>query len=78
MSRKWESCKHNEGYHHYPNPLAVARHYCKICNQEIEVVHHVAWLPKECYFNGYFEETDDVKRKREERYKSRYTFIQVE
>ena len=30
-----EKCKHYESYHRYPNPNAVARHYCKKCNDEI-------------------------------------------
>lgn len=63
-----EKCKHYESYHRYPNPNAVARHYCAKCNEEIKLVRispfndeRTVWLPKACYFNHYFEESEEYK-----------------
>ena len=80
---KCERCRYYESYHQYPNPNAVARHYCKKCNDEIRYVrypgrdHYIVWLPKSCYFNGYFEESEESKKEREARY-TYYDFCQVE
>ena len=77
-------CKHYESCHQYPNPNAIARHYCNKCKDEIKYVRqspigdfYFVWLPKQCYFNGYFEESEESKRERENRYVDR-GFCQVE
>lgn len=82
---KCEKCKHYEAFHQYPNPNAVARHYCKKCRDEIRYVRehplydrYIVWLPKGCYFNVYFEESEEAKKERERRYVSEWTFYQVE
>ena len=79
-----EKCKHYESFHRYPNPNAVARHYCNKCNDEIKYVRanmfsdmYMVWLPKKCYLNNYFEESEESKRERESRYID-YGFCQVE
>ena len=79
-----KKCKHYESYHHYPNPNAVARHYCKKCRDEIKYVrtslindYYMVWLPKACYFNGYFEESEESRKERESRYIN-HGFCQVE
>ena len=78
-------CKHYESYHHYPNPNAVARHYCKKCKDEIKYIkstpisdYYMVWLPKSCYFNGYFEESDESKTERERKYTAGWEFYQIE
>ena len=38
---------------------------------------YMVWLPKKCYFNGYFKESEESKRERENRYID-YGFCQVE
>lgn len=63
-----EKCKHYESFHHYPNPNAVARHYCTKCKEEIKCIQGMIWYPKGCYLNDYFEETEESKRERESRY----------
>lgn len=70
-----ESCVFYEAYHQYPNPNAVARHYCKKCKEEIRYVRqsyfsdfYVVWLPKACYFHNYYIESEKSKKEREERY----------
>lgn len=71
---KCEKCKHYEAYHHYPNPNAVARHYCKKCKDEIRYKKvpgsdfYIVWLPQRCYFRNLFEESDESKKEREERF----------
>ena len=79
-----KKCKHYESFHQYPNPNAVATHYCKKCREEIKYVRanmfsdmYMVWLPKKCYFNDYFEESEESKRERESRYID-YDFCQVE
>ena len=79
-----KKCKHYEAFHQYPNPNAVATHYCKKCREEIKYVRanmfsdmYKVWLPKKCYFNDYFEESEESKRERESRYIN-YDFCQVE
>ena len=81
---KCKNCKYYEAFHKYPNPNAVATHYCTKCKEEIEYRRssplsdwYLVWLPKKCYFNGYFEESEEAKKKREERYGG-ITFCQVE
>lgn len=71
------NCKHYESYHHYPNPNAVARHYCTKCKDEIKMVRNSMftnllspYIPKECYFNNYFEESDEYKKYLDKLYKS--------
>lgn len=61
-----KECKHYESYHKYPNPNAVARHYCKRCKDEIRYMkyspiynYRIVWLPKLCYFNDYFERKEN-------------------
>lgn len=67
-------CKHYEAYHHYPNPNAVAPHYCKKCKEEICYRRvpgsdfYVVWLPKACYWRNFFEESEESKKEREERF----------
>ena len=80
-----EKCKHYESFHHYPNPNAVARHYCKKCNDEITYRRnspisdfYLVWLPKGCYFNDYFEESEESKKERESRYNIGWGFYQIE
>lgn len=80
-----KQCKHYESYHQYPNPNAVARHYCKKCKDEIEYRRvspisdfYVVWLPKGCYFNDYFEESEESKKERESRYNVGFGFYQIE
>lgn len=70
-----KKCKYYESFHRYPNPNAVATHYCKKCNEEIRYVRsspfsdfYTIWLPKRCYFNNYFEESEEYKKWLEERY----------
>ena len=79
-----KDCKYYESYHKYPNPNAISPHWCKKCNEEIRYVrvspisdYYMVWLPKRCYFNGYFEESEECKKKRESRY-SGIEFVQVE
>lgn len=56
-----QNCKYYEAFHQYPNPNAVARHYCTRCNEEIEYRRYFGtdfysvWYPRLCYFNNYFE-----------------------
>lgn len=71
------NCKWYESYHHYPNPNSVARHYCKKCNDEIRYVResifsdfYAVWYPKMCYFNNYFEYSDEYIKREEERMKA--------
>ena len=66
-----EKCKHYESFHQFPNPNAYARHFCKKCDEEIRYVKagyfsdfYVVWLPKQCYFNNYFEESEQARRER--------------
>lgn len=81
-----EKCKYYESFHQYPNPNAYARHYCKKCNDEIKYVRvgffsdfYTVWLPKGCYFNDYFEESDMSKRERERQENfNPFDFCQVE
>ena len=80
-----EKCKHYESYHRYPSPNAVARHYCKKCKDEIRYKRtnpisdfYIVWLPKGCYFNGYFEESEESKKEREARYNVGFGFYQIE
>ena len=65
---KCAECKHYESYHRY-NDYWYATHYCKKCKSEIDTRWRgTPWdpfLPKACYFNNYFEESDEVKKKRE-------------
>lgn len=79
-----EDCKHYEAYHQYPNPLAYARHYCKKCNEKIQMVRtsmysdrRIAYLPKGCYFNDYFEKSEECK-KREQARQDTFNFWQIE
>lgn len=72
-----EDCKHYERYHQYPNPWAMAEHYCTKCNEEIKVNRRFVMLPKDCYFNSYFEESNESKQNQKEIYESKH-FIQVE
>jgi len=71
-----KNCKYYEEFHQYPNPNAYARHFCKKCNEEIRYVKagyysdfYVVWLPKLCYFNDYFEESEQARKERERREK---------
>ena len=80
-----EDCKHYEAYHRHPNPNAISTHWCKKCYEEIRYVrsspisdHYLVWLPKRCYFNDYFEYSDDYKKRQERLYTSRIEFCQVE
>ena len=77
-------CKHYESYYQYPNPNAVARHYCTKCGEEIKYIRShigsdffIVWLPKGCYFNNYFEESEASKKIREEKFID-YGFCQIE
>ena len=70
------NCKYYEAYHKYPNPNSVARHYCKKCHNEIKYIRenyhsdfYVAWLPKGCYFNNYFEYSDEYLQKEKDKLK---------
>ena len=73
-----KKCAHYEAFHKYPNQNAVARHYCKKCNDEIsyrlvqgfeyDIDLYIVWLPKRCYFQNLFEESEEAKREREERF----------
>lgn len=69
---KCVSCKYHEWYHKFPNPNAIATHWCTKCREEIRYVkdspisdYRIVWLPKRCYFNNYFEESDEYKKQRE-------------
>lgn len=60
-----EKCKHYEAYHKCINSYGVARHYCKKCNEAIQLRRENydynswrVWFPKNCYFNNYFEEKE--------------------
>lgn len=59
-----KECTHYEAYHHYPNPNAVATHFCKKCNEEIKTYHGRTYIPKACYLNDYFEESKEAKKAR--------------
>lgn len=72
------SCKHYESYHKYANPLAVARHWCVKCNDEIKVYGANLYYPKGCYFNDYYEEREEHKKMVEKRYKISPLACQVE
>ena len=73
-----KDCKYYESYHQYPNPNSVARHYCKKCHEEIEYRREfgsdffVVWLPKTCYFNNYFEESEEAKKQ----YEVKHTYFE--
>jgi hypothetical protein len=58
-------------FHQFPNPNAIATHYCKKCKEEIRYVrdspisdYYIVWLPKRCYFNNYFEESEECENMR--------------
>lgn len=68
---KCVDCKHYEYAHQHPNPNAISSHWCKKCNEEIRYVrdspisdYRIVWLPKRCYFNNYFEESEECKQRR--------------
>lgn len=71
---KCKNCKHYEAYHHYLNPNAVARHYCKKCKDEIKYKKtlnsdlYTVWFPKRCYFQNLFEESEASKKEYKERF----------
>lgn len=75
-----EECKYYESYHQYPNPNAVARHYCKRCREEIKYKRiigsdvFIVWLPKRCYFDDYFEISEEAKKRDDEKYHSEFGF----
>ena len=64
-----EKCKHYESHHRFGDSCYFARHYCKKCESEIDTRWRGTplnpYLPKACYFNNYFEESDEVKKERE-------------
>ena len=84
MRLQCEDCKFYEPYHKHPNPLATSRHWCQKCGEEIRLVKinqrgdKAAWLPKACYFNGYFEESEESKRRRQQRYILDNEWCQIE
>ena len=39
--------------------------------------YRVVWLPKRCYFNDYFEESEECKKRREQMYEG-IPFVQAE
>ena len=55
-----EDCKYYESYHQFPNPLAVAEHWCTKCKEEIYLVKqgflYTTVIPKKCYFNKYYKQ----------------------
>lgn len=72
---KCKLCKYYEYGHKFPNPNATATHWCKRCCESITYVkdspfsdYYFVWLPKGCYFNNYFEESEAAKKEREARY----------
>lgn len=80
------NCKYYESYHQDPNPNSITRHYCTKCD---DVIHATACIdgsfkcvkiPKKCYFNDYFEESDEYKAYLENRYEfpENGLFTQVE
>ena len=74
---KCKNCKHYEMWHQHPNPNAVSQHWCKKCGAEIEYCkvsplsdNYMVWLPKKCYFNNYFEESEEYKEWCDTRYRT--------
>lgn len=70
-----KNCEHYESFHQHPNPNAISTHWCKKCNEEIRYVrcsplsdHYYVWIPKKCYFNHYFKESEAYKKWLNERY----------
>lgn len=70
---KCKDCKHYEYGHQFPNPNAIASHWCKKCHEEIRYVrdspisdYRIVWLPKRCYFNNYFEESEEYKKQQKQ------------
>lgn len=68
------NCKHYEAYHQDPNPNSRSRHYCVKCNDVIHATQDIngnfkyVRIPKMCYFNNYFEESDEYLEKLNKRY----------
>lgn len=82
---KCKDCKYYESYHQYPNPNAVAKHYCTKCNEEIEYIRtnydsdvYAVWLPKGCYFNDCFEFSDKFLKRQKEKYTTGLLGCQIE
>lgn len=73
-----KSCIYYESYHRYLNPMAVARHYCTKCNDEIYIYNHNLIFPKACYFNDYYEESEEHRREVARRYQVSELACQVE
>lgn len=79
-----EDCKHYEANHRHPNPLAVSRHWCKKCNADIRYVRdgyfrdfYSVFVPKPCYFNDYFEASEEYlkRKKQKEEFEKRFDQI---
>lgn len=68
------NCKHYEAYHKDPNPNSTTRHYCLKCDGVIYATQNIdgsfknVIIPKKCYFNNYFEESDEYKKRLDDRY----------
>ena len=68
------NCKHYEAYHKDPNPNSTTRHYCLKCDAVIYATQNIdgsfknVIIPKKCYFNNYFEESDEYRKRLDERY----------
>ena len=64
-----QNCKHYQYYYHgFPNPNAYAKHYCLKCNDYIRVNEFGVWYPKLCYFNNYWEPSEEYLKEQEEKY----------
>jgi len=85
QAMKCKDCKYYESYRQYPNPNSVAKHYCIKCNEEIQYVRtsyysdvYTVWLPKGCYFNDYFEFSDEYLKRQKEKYTTGLLGCQIE
>ena len=70
---KCQNCRHYEQFHQMPNPTVVKTHWCTKCNDAISYYKaregtYLVYLPKQCYFNNYFEESDEYKEQLAQRY----------
>ena len=63
-----KNCKWYESYHQDPNPNSISRHYCLRCDDvihatlDLDASYKYVRIPKKCYFNDYFEESDEYRK----------------
>lgn len=63
-----ETCKHYEMYPKFKNPNMSIHHYCHKCKDEIFYKKGMAIIPKACYYNDFYEISQEAQEEKDSRY----------